>query len=103
MCGSDPSATPARRLRRPGYDWNVAPVFGGDIFSLGSLIYFIMTGSCPYEVSSNEVEKLYDAQQFPDVSSLICGAMVMQCWCRQVDSAQVIHDCVTAIEREHPI
>jgi serine/threonine protein kinase len=101
LCGSDPSATPASRFRHPGYDWNIAPVFGDDIFSLGSLIYFIMTGSYPYEdVSSDEVEKLYDVQQFPDVSSIVCGAIVMQCWRRQVDSAQVIHDCITAIERE---
>jgi hypothetical protein len=61
-----------------------------------------MTGSYPYEeVSSDEVEKLYDVQRFPDVSSVVCGAMVMQCWRRQVDSAQVIHDHLIAIEREH--
>lgn len=102
LCGSDPSATPATRFRHPGYDWNVPPVFGDDIFSLGSLIYFIMTGSYPYEeVSSDEVEKLYDVQRFPDVSPVVCGAMVMQCWRRQVDSAQVIHDHLIAIEREH--
>jgi hypothetical protein len=61
-----------------------------------------MTGSYPYEeVSSDEVEKLYDVQRFPDVSPVVCGAMVMQCWRRQVDSAQVIHDHLIAIEREH--
>ncbi|PLB47751.1 kinase-like protein [Aspergillus steynii IBT 23096] len=74
LCGSDPSATPATRFRHPDYDWNVFPVFGDDIFSLGSLIYFIMTGSYPYEeISSDEVEKLYDAQRFPDVSFVVCG------------------------------
>ncbi|KAI9039929.1 zinc knuckle domain protein [Aspergillus affinis] len=85
LCGSDPSATPATRFRHPDYDWNVQPVFGDDIFSLGSLIYFIMTGSYPYEeISSDEVEKLYEIQQYPDVSSVVCGAMIMQCWRRQV-------------------
>ncbi|PGH23931.1 hypothetical protein AJ80_01993 [Polytolypa hystricis UAMH7299] len=61
LCGSEPSATPATRFRHPAYDWNAAPVFGDDIFSLGSLIYFIMTGCYPYEdIPSNEVEKLYE-------------------------------------------
>lgn len=40
--GSEPSATPATRFRHPGYDWNIPPVVGDDIFSLGSLVYFIM-------------------------------------------------------------
>ncbi|RJE25230.1 STYKc [Aspergillus sclerotialis] len=98
--GSDPSATPATRFRHPGYDWNTPPVFGDDIFSLGSLI--IMTGCYPYEeVSSKEVEKLYDLQRFPDVSSIVCGAIIMQCWRRQVDSAQFIHDCLKAIGKGH--
>ncbi|PWY62437.1 kinase-like protein [Aspergillus eucalypticola CBS 122712] len=68
LCGSEPSATPATRVRPPGYDWNIPPVFGDDIFGLGSLIYFIMTGTHPYKDNlSDEVEKLYEVQQFPDV------------------------------------
>ena len=93
-------------LQHRGFDilvkTGILPRYLGMIYSgLGPLIYFIMTGSYPYEdVFSDEVEKLYDVQQFPDVSSIVCGAIVMQCWRRQVDSAQVIHDCITAIERE---
>ncbi|PTU19928.1 hypothetical protein P175DRAFT_0439760, partial [Aspergillus ochraceoroseus IBT 24754] len=106
--GSDPSATPATRFRQPGYDWDVPPVFSDDLFSLGSLIYFIMTGSYPYEeVASNEVERLYEAQQFPDVSALVCGALIMRCWQQQqqqqqqvVVSAEAIHDCLLTIEGE---
>lgn len=93
LCGAEPSATPATRFRPPGYDWNAAPVFGDDIFSLGSLIYFIMTDCYPYEeVPSDKIEKLYEVQEFPDVSHLICGLIIMQCWCRQVDSAQAVYD-----------
>ncbi|KAL1998925.1 hypothetical protein VTN02DRAFT_5339 [Thermoascus thermophilus] len=100
LCGSDPSATPAIRFRPPGYDWNVPPVSGDDIFGLGSLIYFIMTGSYPYEeVASGEVERLYAVDQLPDLSSVICGDIIIQCWHRQVESVQV-HDRLVAIERE---
>ena len=61
-----------------------------------------MTGSYPYEdVISDEVEKLFEAHQFPDVSSLVCGTIILQCWHRQVDSAQAIYTDLTAIETEH--
>lgn len=83
LCGLDLSATPAIRFRSPGYDWNVPLVSGDDIFGLGSLIYFIMTSSYPYEeVVSGEVDRLYAADKFPDLSSVICGNIIMQCWHR---------------------
>lgn len=98
--GWDPSATPATRFLRPGYDWNAPPAFADDIFSLGSLVYFIMCGFYPYqEVSSDEVAKLYEARQFPDVSTVIGGPIILQCWCRQVDSVQAVYDGLSAIER----
>ncbi|KAL1969689.1 hypothetical protein VTN77DRAFT_8242 [Rasamsonia byssochlamydoides] len=49
LSGPEPSAMAGTRFRDPDYNWDAPPVFGDDIFSLGSLIYFIMTGSYPYE------------------------------------------------------
>ncbi|OJD18160.1 serine/threonine protein kinase [Blastomyces percursus] len=101
LCGSEPSAIPATRFRHPRYDWNVTPVFGDDIFSLGSLIYFIMTDCYPHqEVPSKEVEKLYEVQEFPDVSHLICGTIIMQCWSWQVDTAQAVYDYLKAVDKD---
>lgn len=101
ICGSEPSATPATRFLPPGYDYNIPPVFGDDLFSLGSLIFFIMTNSYPYEeVTSDEVEKLYEAREFPNVSDLVCGTIIQQCWHRQVDTAVGVFDCLAAIEKE---
>jgi serine/threonine protein kinase len=94
------SATPATRFQHPRYDWNVLPAFADDIFSLGSLVYFIMCGFYPYqEVSSDEVGKLYEARQFPDVSTVIGGPIILQCWCRQVGSVQAVYDGLSAIEK----
>lgn len=102
LCGSEPSATPATRFRHSGYDWNSPLVFGDDIFSLGSLIYFIMTGSYPYrDIPSNEVEEFYQVQQFPNVSSIICGNPITQCWRRQILSAHAIYDALAAVERKY--
>ncbi|KAK2767199.1 hypothetical protein FQN53_006553, partial [Emmonsiellopsis sp. PD_33] len=102
LCGSEPSATPATRFRHPSYDWDVPPVFGDDVFSLGSLIYFIMTDHYPYqEVASGEVEKLYEAHEFPDVSHLICGPIIMQCWRREVGTAQAVYEYLTDVDEDH--
>lgn len=99
--GSEPSACPATRYKPPGYDLDAMPMFRDDIFSLGSLIYFIMTGSYPYEeVASDEVEKLYEAEEFPEVSNLICGKIIQQCWCQQVDTAQAVADYLTLIQKQ---
>jgi serine/threonine protein kinase len=77
---SKPSAAPGERFRAPGIDWDIPPVFEDDIFSLGSLIYFIMTDKYPYEeISSDEVEKLYECHVFPDLSHVICGPIIKRC------------------------
>ncbi|KAL3447284.1 kinase-like domain-containing protein [Aspergillus insuetus] len=68
---SDISATPATRFRPPQYDYNAKPVTQDDLFSLGSLIYFIMTGSYPYEdLPSDKVETLFDVNEFADVTPI---------------------------------
>lgn len=78
---------------------------GDDIFSLGSLVYFIMMGEYPYgdvpsDVPSDEVERLYGVQQFPDVDGVDWGDVVMRCWRREVDSAEVVYGCLMTVERE---
>lgn len=46
--------------------------------------WFILLWSYPYgDVSSEEVERLYGVQRFPDVDSLYWGDVVMSCWCRE--------------------
>ncbi|EEP75415.1 predicted protein [Uncinocarpus reesii 1704] len=71
LSGSEPSATPATRFLHPFYDYNILPVFRDDLFSLGSLIYFIMTGHYPYEEApSDEVIKHYETQKFPDTRNV---------------------------------
>jgi serine/threonine protein kinase len=101
LSGSDPSATPATRFRHPGYDFNAAPLFQDDLFSLGSLIYFIMTGHYPYgDLPSDTVKHLYEIHNFPDVSSIIGGDIITQCWLRQAASAQSIYSSLATIERD---
>lgn len=87
LSGSAPSAYLDPRYRHPDCELDV-PCFQDDMFGLGSLIYFIMTGNYPYEeLPSGEVDKLYKHRQFPEVTSLMCGDIIEQCWHRQVDAA----------------
>jgi serine/threonine protein kinase len=63
LAGSQPTVTPGSRYLHPDFDWRAPPVFGDDIFSLGSLLYFIMMVKDPYDDrSEEEVEKLYADQ-----------------------------------------
>ncbi|KAJ0421410.1 kinase-like protein [Aspergillus carlsbadensis] len=89
ISGSQPSAVAGTRFLHPQFDWSQPPQFGDDIFSLGSPIYFIMTGNYPYaEKASDEVEVLYASENLPDVSNLTCGSIISQCWARTVHASE---------------
>ncbi|KFY84873.1 hypothetical protein V500_08936 [Pseudogymnoascus sp. VKM F-4518 (FW-2643)] len=101
LSGSMPSAAAGTRFRWPVEDWNALPTFGDDVFGLGSLVYFIMTGVYPYgDVASDEVEKLYGAHTYPDVTQLGCGDIIARCWGREVSAAEV-HAYFEALGRDY--
>jgi len=93
ISGSEPSAYQDVRFRSPDSKWDKPPSYKDDIFSLGSLLYFIWTGKHPYgEVSSDRVEELYTRREFPNVSHLPCGEVIEQCWHQKIDISQVYND-----------
>lgn len=69
------------------------------MFSLGSLIYFVMTGTYPYaDRPSDEVEKLYASRNFTaDLTSLVCGSIINHCWTGDV-SAQEVYSHIETFE-----
>jgi serine/threonine protein kinase len=79
-----------------------------DIFSLGSVIYVIMTGYWPFRTSPppgtakdmdvyrDEVDKLFKKGAFPDVSGLQGGDVIWGCWeYRYTSAAEVLNDLST--------
>jgi hypothetical protein len=53
---------------------------------------------CPYgDIASDEVEKLYRAHTYPDVTSLACGDIITRCWRMEVSAAEV-HAYFEALE-----
>jgi serine/threonine protein kinase len=68
---------------------------GTDLSALGSTIYEIMTGTSPYEeLGSSEAKRLFKAQEFPDMTGILCGEYIRQCWLGKVNSAQEVHDII---------
>ncbi|GLA04089.1 hypothetical protein AnigIFM60653_004127 [Aspergillus niger] len=89
VCGSPGSALPSISYRDPSIEFYVLRC-SDDIFSLGSVIYFIMTGKHPYQdLPIAAVKDLFRRFQFPEVSHIYCGSMIRQCWLLEVDAINV--------------
>jgi serine/threonine protein kinase len=100
LAGSKPSAYSGPRFTIPDQNWRDPPTVQDDLFALGSTIYFIMTGQLPFpELSEDEVEENYRNGRFPDVSEIICGELIQQCWKSQVASAQDMYNFIGGITR----
>lgn len=75
-------------LPRP---WEAPSTIVTDVFTLGSTIYEIMTGTQPYaEHTDEEVEALFKRGIFPEVDSIPCGELIRKCWHSQVHSAEEV-------------
>lgn len=99
LSNSTPSAICGPRFLPPGFDEDAPPSAQDDIFSLGSTIYFIMTGKYPFEeAQSDEVEKLYEANSFPDVTNIVEGDIIKGCWHKDIDTARKVFDYLEALE-----
>jgi serine/threonine protein kinase len=70
-----------------------------DLLALGSTIYEIMTGESPYpEQANSEVKRQFEARQFPNLTGILCGECIRQCWLGEVNSAQEVYDIIQAGE-----
>lgn len=97
--GSRASACAGKRFSRPGFDFHRQQTVSDDLFGLGSTIFFIMTGEVPFEdLPSDEVERNYKVEVYPDVSRIPCGSVIRQCWDSEVASAQEVYDYIRDVE-----
>ena len=93
LAGSKPSACSGQRFSLPDKCWRDPPTVHDDLFALGTTIYFIMTCQLPFPgLSDEEVEENYRNHKFPDVSKIVCGQLIQQCWTSQIASAQEIYE-----------
>jgi len=100
LAGSMPSACNGQRFAIPDKDWRDPPTVKDDLFAFGTTMYYIMTSQLPFpELSEDEVEENYRNHRFPDVSKIVCGGLIKQCWTLQVVSAKFIYDGIRSIEK----
>jgi serine/threonine protein kinase len=81
----------------PNSEWVSTPAT--DIFSVGSILYTILTGHWPYrapgpfktveemESYDQQVEDLFRQGIFPDVEELLEGKIILGCWTSKYTSA----------------
>jgi serine/threonine protein kinase len=65
-----------------------------DLFALGSALYELERGSTPLiNISEEKVTESFKQGNFPPVSSLTLGNIIIQCWKGQFNSAsEILHD-----------
>ncbi|KAL4747538.1 hypothetical protein BDW72DRAFT_182534 [Aspergillus terricola var. indicus] len=76
-----------------------------DIFSLGSVLYTIMTDHWPYrlpgpftsvqekDLYANKVDELFSLNRFPPTDDLVGGYVIQQCWGGQYKQVEeILHD-----------
>jgi serine/threonine protein kinase len=83
-----------------------------DIFSLGAIFYTILTGYWPYRTRTfvsegddyldyvDKVNSLFRQGRYPDVTGLVGGKVVMDCWMKEFTTVAQVLD---ALDTQMPI
>lgn len=99
--GSKPASSEGTRFYLPRHR-REQPTVATDLFALGSTLYELFQGASPYEeVPSDEVENLFTQKEFPDVSDILCGHVIKQCWLSEVESAATVQTAIENIISSH--
>ncbi|OAA54842.1 phosphotransferase enzyme family protein [Niveomyces insectorum RCEF 264] len=69
------------RYTAPFWTFSKPPERADDLFSLGSVLYLIMTSTEPFaDKDESDVIKLFEAAVFPDTTGVDCGHVIQGCW-----------------------
>ncbi|WQF88453.1 Putative protein kinase [Colletotrichum destructivum] len=87
--GSRTEISPGTRYAAPtlGRSLQWTATVKADLFILGSTIYCIMTGKPPFEeFQSEDVQKMYSNQEFPDLADIPHADLIRGCWSQDFES-----------------
>ncbi|KAH6714571.1 kinase-like domain-containing protein [Leptodontidium sp. MPI-SDFR-AT-0119] len=77
------------------------PYIKRELFALGSAIYEIMAWEMPFEeLGTDDVEKKYAAEEFPDVTCVLAGDIIRDCWDEKFDTAEDIEGAIQKLQQK---
>lgn len=90
------TGAPGPRYQSRAWGREYVPTQADDIFSLGSVLYFIMSGEEPYsKLDEDEVKRRFEILDFPTSDYFGHGAAIQNCWCGQfINAEQVVQALV---------
>lgn len=87
-----------------GRDFKDRPHVKRELFALGSAIYEIMAWEMPFEeLGTDDVERKYALEEFPDVSGLLARKIIRECWNEQFDTAKDVHRALRMLQRSRKL
>jgi serine/threonine protein kinase len=76
------------------------PYIKRELFALGSAIYEIMAWEMPFEeLGTDDVEKKYAAEEFPDVTCVLAGDIIRDCWDEKFETAEDIEGAIRKLQQ----
>ncbi|OAA44437.1 Protein kinase-like domain protein [Cordyceps fumosorosea ARSEF 2679] len=85
------TGAPGSRYQAGPWRRGYVPTKADDLFALGSVLYSIMTGNEPYsDLVDIEVERRFQAAEFPETGSLQYGSIIDDCWHGRLTTAQAV-------------
>ncbi|EGX93280.1 Protein kinase-like domain [Cordyceps militaris CM01] len=85
------TGAPGPRYQAGRWGRGYVPTKADDLFALGSVLYFIMTGNEPYaDLTDVEVGRRFQAAEFPETGSVQCGSVIDDCWHGRLTTAQAV-------------
>lgn len=99
--GSPPTVAPGLHSAHPSLS-TMEPTVESELFSLGSLLYEIETTHQPFDdKNEDEVEALFESDEYPTTSGLVLGEVIRKCWMmgyhdagEMVADIQLIQGCI---------
>ncbi|PNY20402.1 Protein kinase-like domain protein [Tolypocladium capitatum] len=89
------TVAPGARYQSHIWARNYNPAFADDIFSLGSVLYFIAAGEEPYsDLEEEEVERRFENRDFPASDQLDSDTVIQGCWNGRLSTTEEVVDAL---------
>lgn len=86
---------------RGGY-FDERPYIKRELFALGSAIYEIMAWKLLFEdLKTDEIERKCASKEYTDVSGLLAGDIIRDCWNEQFDTAIDVDNALRKLQQSH--